>query len=213
MIHDANGLVYLANQGTIVFHTLLSRADDPARPVEIIWDLDPSGTDVASVRLAARMLRDRLVELGLEPRVKSTGSKGLHIHVDIIDPPEASVGFPATKAFAERVAWDVVNAEPDRFTMEFAKKERKGRLFIDVLRNGHSSHAAAPYSLRAVPEASVAAPLTWDEALADDFHPRMITMRTMAERLAAGIDPWWDRPMPTATITEAAQHLIGGHEG
>lgn len=208
VIHDANGLVYLANQGTIVFHTLLSRADDPARPIEIIWDLDPSSDDLGPVQLAARMLRDRLGEIGLEPRVKSSGSKGLHIHVDVIDPPEAGIGFKATRAFAERVAWDLISAEPDRFTMEFSKKDRKGRLFIDVLRNGHSSHAAAPYSLRAVPEASVAAPLTWDEALADDFHPRMITMRTMGERLAAGIDPWRDRPPPGATIMEAARHLL-----
>ncbi len=208
VIHDANGLVYLANQGTIVFHTLLSGADDPDRPIEIIWDLDPSDPDLGPVQLAARMLRDRLEELGLAPRVKTSGSKGLHIHVDVIDEPGSGVGFPATKAFAERLAWDLVMAEPDLFTLEFAKKDRKGRLFIDVLRNGHSSHAAAPYSLRAVPEASVAAPLSWDEALADDFHPRMITMRTMGERLLAGIDPWKARERPTATIMEAAQHLL-----
>ncbi len=208
VVHDANGLVYLANQGTIVFHTLLSGADDPDRPIEIIWDLDPSTSDLGPVQLAARMLRDRLDELGLAPRVKSSGSKGLHIHIDVTDDPSAGIGFPATKAFAERVAWDLVTAEPDLFTLEFAKKDRKGRLFIDVLRNGHSSHAAAPYSLRAVPEASVAAPLSWDEALADDFHPRMVTMRTMGERLVAGIDPWADRPEPTSTIMEAAQQLL-----
>ncbi len=208
VIHDANGLVYLANQGSIVFHTLLSGADDPARPIEIIWDLDPSTSDLGPVQLAASMLRDRLDELGLEPRVKSSGSKGLHIHVDVTDEPDAGIGFPATKAFAERVAWDLVAAEPDLFTLEFAKKDRKGRLLIDVLRNGHSSHAAAPYSVRAVPEASVAAPLSWEEALGDDFHPRMITMRTMGERLAAGIDPWADRTAPTSTIMEAAQQLL-----
>ncbi len=191
-----------------MFHTLLSGADDPDRPIEIIWDLDPSKPDLGPVQLAARMLRDRLEELGLAPRVKTSGSKGLHIHVDVTDEPGSGVGFPATKAFAERLAWDLVTAEPDLFTLEFAKKDRKGRLFIDVLRNGHSSHAAAPYSLRAVPEASVAAPLSWDEALADDFHPRMITMRTMGDRLVAGIDPWKDRERPTATIMEAAQHLL-----
>ena len=208
VIHDANGLVYLANQGTIVFHTLLSGADDPARPIEIIWDLDPSTPDLGPVQLAARMLGDRLGELGLEPRVKSSGSKGLHIHVDVTDAPDAGIGFPATKAFAERVAWDLVAAEPDLFTLEFSKKDRKGRLLIDVLRNGHSAHAAAPYSVRAVPEASVAAPLSWDEALSEDFHPRMITMRTMGERLVGGIDPWADRKPPTSTIMQAAQHLL-----
>lgn len=208
VIHDANGLIYLANQGTIVFHTLLSAAEEPAQPIEIIWDLDPSSRELGPVQLAARMLRDRLGALGLEPRVKTSGSKGLHIHVDVIDDPDSGVGFPATRAFAERVAWDLVAAEPDLFTLEFAKKDRKGRLLIDVMRNGHASHAAAPYSLRAVPEASVAAPLSWDEALDEDFHPRSITMRSMGERLAAGIDPWLDRRLPSSTIMEAAQHLL-----
>lgn len=208
VIHDANGLVYLANQGAVVFHTLLSAADNPDHPIEIIWDLDPAHNDIASVQLAARMLHDQLGELGLEPRVKTSGSKGLHIHVDVTDTADSGVGFAATRAFAERVAWDLVAAEPDRFTLEFSKKDRKGRLLLDIMRNGHSSHAAAPYSMRAVPEASVAAPLSWEEALADDFHPRMITMRSIGERLAAGIDPWADRPAPSVTIMEAAQSLL-----
>jgi len=208
VIHDANGLVYLANQGTVVFHTLLSAASDPDQPIEIIWDLDPAHNDIASVQLAARMLHDQLGELGLEPRVKTSGSKGMHIHVDVTDAADSGVGFAATRAFAERIAWDLVAAEPDRFTLEFAKKDRKGRLLLDIMRNGRSSHAAAPYSMRAVPEASVAAPLSWDEALSEDFHPRMITMRTMGERLAAGIDPWADRPVPSVTIMEAAQSLL-----
>lgn len=208
VVHDPNGLVYLANQGTVVFHTLLSSAKDPEHPIEIIWDLDPAHNDIATVQLAARMLQEQLGELGLEPRVKTSGSKGLHVHVDVTDTAESGVGFPATRAFAERIAWDLVAAKPDRFTLEFSKKARKGRLLIDVLRNGHASHAAAPYSMRAVPEASIAAPLSWEEALSDDFHPRMITMRSMGERLAAGIDPWADRPPPSATIMEAAQSLL-----
>lgn len=208
VVHDANGLVYLANQGAIVMHTLLSAAADPDQPIEIIWDLDPSTKDLGPVQLGARLLRERLADLGLEPRVKSSGGKGLHIHVDVLDEPDAGVGFPATRAFAERIAWELVAEHPDIFTLEFAKKDRKGRLLIDVMRNGHASHAAAPYSLRAVPEASVAAPLSWDEALSADFHPRMITMRTIGERLAAGVDPWLDRPPPQATIMEAAQSLL-----
>ena len=208
VIHDANGLVYLANQGTVVFHTLLSSASNTDHPIEIIWDLDPAHNDIASVQLAARMLHDQLGELGLEPRVKTSGSKGLHVHVDVADTADSGVGFAATRAFAERIAWDLVAAEPDRFTLEFAKRDRKGRLLLDVMRNGHSSHAAAPYSMRAVPEASVAAPLSWEEALSSDFHPRMVTMRTMGERLAAGIDPWADRPAPSVTIMEAAQSLL-----
>jgi bifunctional non-homologous end joining protein LigD len=99
-------------------------------------------------------------------------------------------------------------AFPDDVTLEFAKKDRKGRLFLDVLRNGHASHAAAPYSLRAVAEAALAAPLSWEEALAADFHPRMVTIRSIDERLDAGIDPWRDHPAPESTITAAARTLL-----
>lgn len=208
VIHDATGLLYLANQAALVFHTLLSSAADPFRPIEIIWDLDPSTGDLGPVQLAARLLKERLDELGLAPRVKTTGSKGLHIHVDIIDGPDAGIGYAATKAFAERLAWDLVVDHPDVFTLEFAKKERKGRLLIDVLRNGHASHAAAPYSVRAVPEASVAAPLHWEEALSTDFHPRQFTIRNMVERLAAGVDPWAEREPPSSTVLEAASQLL-----
>jgi len=133
VVHDANGLVYLANQGAIVMHTLLSSAADPDQPIEIIWDLDPSSKDLGPVQLGARLLRDRLTDLGLDPRVKSSGGKGLHIHVDVTDAPGAGVGFPATRAFAERVAWELVAEHPDVFTLEFAKKDRKGRLLICLL--------------------------------------------------------------------------------
>ncbi len=208
VVQDAAGLRYLANQAALVMHTLLSSADDPAHPIEVIWDLDPEGDDVPRVQKAAALLRTALDDLGLAPRVKSSGSKGMHIHVDITDDPGV-VSYAMSRAFAQRVAWDLVDRFPADFTLEFAKKERRGRLLIDVLRNGHASHAAAPYSLRAVSEASLAAPLFWDEALDASFHPRMITMRNVAQRLDEGTDPWAGRPAPTSTIADAAAKLLG----
>jgi len=207
VLHDLAGLHYLANQAALVFHTLLSGASDPGHPIEVIWDLDPAGDDVARVQKAAAHLKEVLDDLGLAPRVKSSGSKGLHIHVDVTDEPGA-VSYEMSRAFAQRVAWELVNRAPEDFTLEFSKKERKGRLLIDVLRNGHASHAAAPYSLRAVEEAGVAAPLSWDEALGSGFHPRGVTIRTMTERLDSGIDPWAGRPRPTSTIAQAAHQLL-----
>ena len=210
VIDDVNGLLWLANQAAMVIHTLLSGADDPLRPIEMIFDLDPSTSDLKPVQEAARRLKARLDGLGLSPRVKTTGSKGLHLHVDVTDDPAAGISFETTRAFAERLALELVHDAPDLFTLEFAKKARGSRLLIDVLRNGHASHAVAPYSVRAVPEASVAAPLSWDEALSSDFHPRAHTIRTMAARLADGIDPWADHPPPTSTIAEAAARLLAG---
>jgi len=208
VVHDEAGLRYLANQAALVMHVLLSDAADPAHPIEIIWDLDPTGDDFARVQQAALLLKDRLDDLGLAPRVKSTGSKGLHIHIDISDQPGV-VGYDMSRAFASRLAWELVEEAPNDFSLEFSKKERQGKLLIDVLRNGHASHAAAAYSLRAVPEAGAAAPISWEEALDPEFRPRQLTMRNMAERLSAGIDPWADRAAPTSTITGAAEKLLG----
>lgn len=208
-VDDVDELVYLADQGTIVFHALLGRADDPDRPVEVVWDLDPSGDDLEPVRAAARELRSVLDDLGLEPRVKSTGSRGLHVVVDVIDggagPDGRGGGAPAdydlTKRFARAVAEAIEPRGP--FTLEQRKDQRGGRLFLDVLRNSAANHAAAPYSLRPLPEAPIAAPLEWDEAVSSSFDPRRITLRNVFRRLGQTDDPWADPATPRTTIADA----------
>jgi len=142
VIDDAAGLVYLANQGTIVFHTLLADAADPLRPVEVMFDLDPSTDDLGPVRSAATELREVLDRLGLAPRVKSSGSRGLHIVVDVADDEPT---FDLTRTFARRVA-ERVSERDDDITLEHRKRDRGDRLFLDILRNGPANHAAAPYS-------------------------------------------------------------------
>lgn len=210
---DDVDLAYLADQGAIVFHALLGHADDPDRPVEVVWDLDPSGDDLEPVRLAARELRSVLDDLGLEPRVKSTGSRGLHVVVDVIDggagPNGRGGGQPAdyelTKRFARAVAEEIEPRGP--FTLEQRKDQRGGRLFLDVLRNSAANHAVAAYSLRPLPEAPVAAPLDWDEALSSSFHPRRITLRNVFRRLGQTDDPWADPTAPRTTIADALAAL------
>ena len=202
VVSDDAGLVYLANQGSLVFHTLLARADAPGAPVEVIFDLDPADDDLAPVRAAARELRAVLDDLALEPRVKTSGSRGLHVVVDVTDD---DADFDLTRRFARRVA-DVV-AGRDDFTLEHRKERREGRLFLDILRNAPASHAVAPWSLRPLPGAPVAAPLDWDEALAAEFHPQSITVENVFRRLGQKTDPWGDRPPPSQTIAEAMQAL------
>lgn len=212
---DVDDLVYLADQGTIVFHALLGRAEDPDRPVEVVWDLDPSGDDLDPVRDAARELRSVLDDLGLEPRVKSTGSRGLHVVVDVIDggagPHGRGGGEPAdydlTKRFARAVAEEIEPRGP--FTLEQRKQQRGARLFLDVLRNSAANHAVAPYSLRPLPGAPVAAPLDWDEALSSSFDPRRITLRNVFRRLGQTDDPWADPTAPRSTIADALSALTG----
>lgn len=195
---SAAALVYLANQGTITFHTLLSPATAPDRPTEIVFDLDPADDDLDPVRAAARELRAVLDELELAPRVKSSGSKGLHVVVDVID---HDATFRLTRTFAVRVAERVATRGP--FTLEHRIANRRGRLYLDVLRNGPASHAVAPYSLRPLPGAPVAVPLDWDEALAASFHPRRLTIANLARRMAQKACPWSDPPRPRRSIADA----------
>ncbi|MEL7210096.1 MAG: ATP-dependent DNA ligase, partial [Actinomycetota bacterium] len=179
-------LVYLANLGTITPHTLLVDAGDLAEPVEVIVDLDPSTDDLGPVRAAAGRLRELFESIDTEPWVKSSGSRGLHVHVDLAP----SGGFGASRALAEDVARVLVAAEPDAFTTAFHKKDRGDRLLLDVMRNAHGQHAVAPYGLRPLPGAPVAAPLDWAEALSSGFDPRRWTMQNLFRRLGRRDDPW-----------------------
>jgi bifunctional non-homologous end joining protein LigD len=198
VIGGSAGLVYLVGQGAITIHTLLSASDAPTRPIEVIFDLDPADDDLEPVRQAAFELRHVLDELDLAPRVKSSGSRGLHVVVDVID---SAPDFDLTSAFARRIAELVVERGP--FTLAQRKRDRDGRLFIDVLRNAPANHAVAPYSLRPLPEAPVAAPLQWHEALDRSFHPRRITLDNVFRRLGRIGDPWADVERPDTTIAQA----------
>lgn len=200
---DPETFVYLANQGAVVFHTLLSSTDSPGVPDEVIFDLDPPTVDVELVRRVARLLRDVLDDLGLQPRVKSSGQKGLHIHVWT----GGDVSFDDARGFARAVARQVVERAPDDATIEHRKRNRGGRVFIDVLRNAPAAHAAMPYTLRATPDAACAVPLDWDEALSSSFHPRRITLRNARRRLGQRVDPWSETPAPSATVADAVREL------
>jgi bifunctional non-homologous end joining protein LigD len=185
VIEDEATVVYLAGQGVLVFHTLFGRADDPYRPVEIMVDLDPSTTDRGPVRAAARRLRELFTDRDFAPRVKSSGSRGLHVVVDV-DLPD----FDAARGLAEAVSRQLVAEEPDEFTLAFFKKDRGDRLLLDINRNAYQQHAVAPYSLRALPGAPVAAPLEWDEALSPRWDPQRWTIENLFRRLAQRDDPW-----------------------
>lgn len=185
VIEDAATIVYLAGQGVLVLHTLFSRAQAPHTPVEVMVDLDPSTPDRVPVRHAARRLRELFTERGYEPRVKSSGSRGLHVVVDV-DLPD----FPAARGLALEVSEQLVAEEPEEYTLEFYKEKRGDRLLLDINRNAYQQHAVAPYSLRALPGAPVAAPLEWDEALDPRWDPQRWTIKNLFRRLAQREDPW-----------------------
>jgi bifunctional non-homologous end joining protein LigD len=180
-------LVYLANQGVIVFHALLSRSDKPGTPDQIVFDLDPPAADSFDmVRQTALDLRDLLDELGLAAFVKTSGSRGLHV----VCPIRRNHRFDRTRRFAGEVARYLAAKKPERVTTAQAKDRRKGRLFLDTIRNSYGHGMVAPYSLRALPGAPVATPLEWQEVRQKALRPDRYTISNVFRRLAQKGDPW-----------------------
>lgn len=183
---DAATLVVLANQSCVTLHAWLSGVGHLECPDQIIFDLDPSADDLALVCETARALRRLLDEIELVAYVKTTGSRGLHVVTPLV--PRA--GVEEVRAFAHEVATVLVERMPDVLTVEFRKEKRQGRLFVDTLRSGYAQTAVAPYSVRALPGAPVAAPLRWEELDEPGFRIRGHTLRTVPERVRHQGDPW-----------------------
>jgi len=181
-------LIYLANQACIELHVLLSRVAALYRPDQLVFDLDPPAEDgFEDARRCALDLRRLLEEdLGLTTYVKTTGGKGLHVHV----PLRADEGFDPVRDFARAVAELMIRDAPDRLTLQQRVDQRGNRIYLDVQRNGYAQMAVAPYSVRARRAAPVATPLQWAEVEDAGLNPRRFTMRTMGDRLATTQDPW-----------------------
>jgi bifunctional non-homologous end joining protein LigD len=158
-IRDFDGLASLVQLGTVEIHLWGARIDAVETPDQIIFDLDPDpGVPLERVRDAALTVRDRLQEIGFESLLKTSGGKGYHV----VMPLKARAGWDRVKGFARDFAQALAQTEPGRYTATLSKKARKGKIFIDYLRNGRGSTAIAPYSTRARPGASVAMPIAWD---------------------------------------------------
>jgi bifunctional non-homologous end joining protein LigD len=205
-VHDVAGLAALAQLGTLEIHTWGCHADRPEQPDLIVFDLDPDvGLGWERVVLAAFELRRRLHDAGLDSFVKTTGGKGLHV----VAPVARGVGWDDFKAFTRAVVEAVERDEPDAYTTNPLKARRKGKIFLDYLRNGRGATFIAPYSARARAGAPVAVPLSWDE-LAHGVDPATFTTATVPRRLATlKADPWHDVPRLRQSITAAAWRAVG----
>lgn len=186
-IKDAPGLVALVQMGVLEVHPWGARVDKPDRPDRIIFDLDPGeGLGFADVAEAAHEVRAYLGDLGLTSFAKTTGGKGVHVVV----PVDRRYGYPQVKAFAKKVAESLAAKTPTRYLTRISKAERRGRIFIDYLRNDATSTAVAAYSTRSRAGAPVATPVTWDE-LTPALDPAAFNVNTVPARLAKiGGDPW-----------------------
>ncbi|QNE04114.1 DNA ligase D [Croceicoccus marinus] len=159
-VEDARGILQCVQMGTIEFHGWGSRTSDVEAPDRMIFDLDPDeGLDFDAVKTAAQDIRARLADIGLVSFAMLSGGKGVHVVV----PLTTGHDWAAHKDFARRFAEALSMAEPDRFVATMSKAKRKGRIFIDWLRNQRGSTAVLPYSARARSGAPVAAPIGWNE--------------------------------------------------
>ncbi len=157
---DIKGLLACVQMGTIEFHGWGSKIDKVEYPDRLVFDLDPDiGLDFNKVKAAAVRLKSLLEDLGLKSFPLLSGGKGIHVVV----PLDASKDWPTVKSFAERFSRAISEAEPDTFTANIRKAQRKGRIFLDWLRNQRGATAVMPYSARAREGAPVSAPVTWEE--------------------------------------------------
>ena len=159
-VDNAAGLVAAVQMGTIEFHIWGARRDRLERPDRMVFDLDP-GPDVGfgQVRQGAIDIRDRLLDLGLDSHAMVTGGKGVHVILQL----RRTASWETVKIFSHTFATIMAEKEQDRFTTSMSKARRKGRIYIDWLRNERGATSVAPFSVRARPGAKVAVPVSWKE--------------------------------------------------
>lgn len=186
-VESEEGLLQLIQWGALELHTWQSHQRTVLYPDQLVFDLDPDeGLSWSKVREAAFRLKDLLKRLSLESYIKTTGGKGLHIHVPIAP----LYTWDQIKNFCKSVTIQLSTEYPDDYTTNILKKNRKGKIFLDYLRNGFGATAIAPYSVRAKEKPTVAVPITWSE-LKKLKRPDTFDIHSTLKRLAAQKkDPW-----------------------
>jgi bifunctional non-homologous end joining protein LigD len=186
-VQDLNGLLGLVQMNAVEYHVWGCKVSNLERIDQIVMDLDPD-PDVpwTAVRTAAVELRDLLSSYQLESFVRTSGGKGLHVVVPVRPAASWERGLATARFFAERMA----QKNPQRYVSVAARSQRKGKIFIDYLRNARGSTAVCSYSLRNRPGVPVATPLSWDE-LSSVRAPDQIRFENVRRRLSRlTADPW-----------------------
>lgn len=197
-VEDTAGILACVQMGTIEFHGWVCRTADVEAPDRMVFDLDPDeGIDFDDVKKAAKDIHRQLADLGLVSFAMLTGGKGVHVVV----PLKPGHSWEEHKDFAKRFAEALSMAEPDRFTATMSKAKRKGKIFVDWLRNQRGSTAVVPYSARARVGAPVAVPIAWAElGDVENAHPFSIgdAKKLIARNRGKGLVGWGfaDQPLP-----------------
>lgn len=188
-VKQISDVVALVQAGVLEFHPFGCQVGDLERPDMIVFDLDPSpGVPWSRMLQTTRELHARLDALGLAAFLRTTGGKGLHVVV----PLKPKAGWDDVKNFAQAVSQQQAEDNPQHLTTNMSKAKRRGRIFLDYLRNARGSTAIASYSARAREGAPVAVPLRWDE-LGAGLRPDRYNVENLRRRLGAlKTDPWQD---------------------
>jgi bifunctional non-homologous end joining protein LigD len=195
----AAAIVYFANQGGIAMHVWTSRATSPEYPDLLVFDLDPPDGRFDLVRFAALQIKELCDAVDLPTFVKTTGSKGLHVVV----PLDGRALFGEVMALGNRMAKILCARHPDKLTQEFYKKDRRGRLYLDIMRNAQGATIIAPYSLRGKPGAPLSAPIEWEEVEDEALKANAFTLKNIRKRMKVMGDPWSNLRYREASVDDA----------
>lgn len=182
---DVAHLAWVANLGCIDLNPWAVRIPDLDHPDELRIDLDPQpGVGFAEVREVALAVREVLDAHAMVGFPKTSGSRGMHVHVPI----EPTHGFSEVRRAALALARALERSRPDLVTAAWWKRERGARVFVDYNQNARDRTVASAYSVRARPDARVSCPVTWEEV--PDVEPEDLTMATVPDRLETLGDPY-----------------------
>jgi bifunctional non-homologous end joining protein LigD len=173
--------------GVLELHIWGSHVDTLEKPDRMVFDFDPDeDLDFGQVKEAAKEMRERLKAVDLESFVMASGGKGLHVVV----PLTPRYGWDEVKGFAEAIARILAAEKPERYLADMSKARRKGRIFVDYLRNGRGATAIAPFSSRARKGAPVSWPIAWSAlARLENAHPFAVDTGAAGLKRQKG-DPW-----------------------
>ena len=174
-VKDKKGLLTLIQFGVIEIHAWGSKIDKPELPDRLIFDLDPDPeVPWKNVIEAAAEIKLRMDDLGMKSFLKTTGGKGLHVVIPIARKQE----WKTIKSFAKSFAENMVSGSPEKYVSNMSKARRKGKIFIDYLRNDMTATAVAAYSARAREGATVSMPLSWRD-LSAKLDPSKFNIETV----------------------------------